>query len=84
VVLYSAGPITVGHLWYYQCVRAVGAGRAAVFTNVMPFLVIGLSWLLLGEAIRWYHVVGALAVIVGVALATHHRSRKGANPVRTA
>ncbi len=73
VILYSAGPITLGHLWYYQCVRAVGAGRAAVFTNVMPFLVIGLSWLLLGEAIRWYHVVGALAVIAGVALATHRR-----------
>ncbi len=70
VVVYSAGPITLGHLWYYQCVRAVGAGRAAVFTNVMPFLVIGLSWLLLGEAIRWYHVVGAVGVIIGVALAT--------------
>jgi drug/metabolite transporter (DMT)-like permease len=70
VVVYSAGPITLGHLWYYQCVRAVGAGRAAVFTNVMPFLVIGLSWLLLGEAIRWYHLVGALGVIAGVALAT--------------
>jgi drug/metabolite transporter (DMT)-like permease len=70
VVVYSAGPITLGHLWYYQCVRAVGAGRAAVFTNVMPFLVIVLSWLLLGEAIRWYHVVGAVGVIIGVALAT--------------
>src|SRR5262249_54159074 len=70
VVLYSAGPITLGHLWYYQCVRAVGAGRAAVFTNLMPFLVIALSWLLLGETIRWYHVVGAVGVIAGVALAT--------------
>ena len=52
MILCSAGPITLGHLWYYQCVRAVGAGRAAVFTNVMLFLVIGLSWLLLREAIR--------------------------------
>ncbi len=70
VIAYSAGPITLGHLWYYQGIRVVGAGRAAVFMNLMPFLVIGLSWALLGEAIRWYHAVGACAVIAGVALAT--------------
>lgn len=70
VIAYSAGPITLGHLWYYQGIRAVGAGRAAVFMNVIPFLVIGLSWLLLGEAIHWYHAVGACAVIAGVVLAT--------------
>ncbi len=70
VIAYSAGPITLGHLWYYQGIRAVGAGRAAVFMNLIPFLVIGLSWLLLGEAIHWYHAVGACAVIAGVVLAT--------------
>jgi drug/metabolite transporter (DMT)-like permease len=70
VIAYSAGPITLGHLWYYQAVRAVGAGRAAVFMNLMPFLVIMLSWALLGESIRWYHAVGACVVIAGVVLAT--------------
>ncbi len=70
VILYSAGPITLGHLWYYQGIRAVGAGRAAVFMNLIPFLVIGLSWLLLGESVRWHHAVGACAVIAGVVLAT--------------
>jgi drug/metabolite transporter (DMT)-like permease len=44
VVLYGAFPVTLGHLWYYQCIRAVGAGRAAVFSNLIPFLVIVLSW----------------------------------------
>ena len=34
------------------------------------FTVIGLSWLILGEPIRWYHFVGATVVIGGVALAT--------------
>jgi drug/metabolite transporter (DMT)-like permease len=38
--------------------------------NLIPFLVIGLSWALLGESIRWYHGVGASVVIAGVALAT--------------
>ena len=72
VVAYSAGPIALGHLWYYQAVRIVGAGRAAVYMNVMPFLVIALSWALLGEVIHWYHAVGACVVIAGVVLATRH------------
>ena len=50
--------------------RTVGPGRAAVFMNLIPFLVLGLSWLMLGEPIRWYHLVGAIGVIAGVALTT--------------
>jgi drug/metabolite transporter (DMT)-like permease len=74
VILYSALLGTPAHIAYYQAVRTVGPGRAAVFTNLMPFLVLALSWLLLGEPIRWYHLVGAAAVIGGVAL-TSHRGR---------
>lgn len=69
-ILYTAIPVTAGHLWYYQVVRTVGAGRTAVFMNLMPFAVFGLSWAVLGEAIYWYHTVGATLVIAGVALVT--------------
>jgi len=70
VVLYSALLATPGHIAFYQAVRTVGPGRAAVFMNLIPFLVLGLSWLMLGEPIRWYHLVGAIGVIAGVALTT--------------
>jgi drug/metabolite transporter (DMT)-like permease len=70
VILYSALLGTPAHIAFYQAVRTVGPGRAAVFTNLMPFLVLGLSWLLLGEPIRWYHVAGACGVIAGVVLTT--------------
>ncbi len=70
VIFYAAGPIALGHIWYYQGIRVVGAGRAAVFMNLVPFVVIALSWLVLGEAVRWYHLVGATVVIGGVLLAT--------------
>ena len=70
VIAYCAGPITLGHLGYYQALRVVGAGRAAVFTNLMPFEVLALSWLITGEPLRWYQVVGATVVIAGVVLAT--------------
>ena len=70
VVLYSALLGTPSHIGFYQAVRTVGPGRASVFMNVVPFLVLGLSWLLLGETIRWYHLLGAAGVIAGVALTT--------------
>jgi len=68
VVLYSALLGTPAHIAFYQAVRTVGPGRAAVFTNLIPFLVLGLSWLMVGEPIRWYHWIGACGVIAGVAL----------------
>jgi drug/metabolite transporter (DMT)-like permease len=73
VILYSAFLGTPAHIGFYQAVRTVGPGRAAVFMNLMPFLVLALSWLLLGQTIRWYHVVGACGVIAGVVLTTTRR-----------
>lgn len=70
VVLYGALPVTVGHLWFYQIVRTIGAGRAVTFLNLMPFAVLTLAWLLVGETIHAYHVIGALLVAAGVYLAT--------------
>jgi drug/metabolite transporter (DMT)-like permease len=34
----------------------------------MPFAVLGLTWLLVGEPVRAYHLVGAVLVIAGVFL----------------
>ena len=70
VVLYGAVPITLGHLWFYQVIRTLGAGRTVTFLNLMPFAVLALSWLLVGETIRAYHVIGAALVVAGVYLAT--------------
>jgi drug/metabolite transporter (DMT)-like permease len=70
VVIYGAVPITLGHLWFYQVIRTLGAGRTVTFLNLMPFAVLVLSWALLGETIHAYHVVGAALVAAGVYLAT--------------
>ena len=70
VILYSALLGTPGHIGFYQAVRTVGPGRAAVFMNLLPFLVLALSWLMLGEVVRWYHLAGAGGVIAGVVLTT--------------
>lgn len=70
VVLYCAGLVTPAHVWYYAVVRAIGPGRAAGFMNLMPFVVIALTWLLVGEAVHVYHLVGAVLAIAGVFLVT--------------
>ena len=70
VVLYGAVLVTLAHVWYYAVVRAIGPGRAAGFMNLMPFAVLDLAWLLVGEAVHAYHVAGAGLVIAGVFLVT--------------
>jgi drug/metabolite transporter (DMT)-like permease len=70
VIVYGALPVTVGHLWYYRVVRAIGPGRAVTFLNLMPFVVIVLSWAIIGEPVHAYHLAAAALVIVGVGLAT--------------
>jgi drug/metabolite transporter (DMT)-like permease len=62
--------VTLAHVWYYAVVRAIGPGRANGFLNLMPFVVIALAWLVVGEAVHAYHVVGAMLVIGGVFLVT--------------
>ena len=68
VVLYGAGPVTLGHLAFYAIVRSVGASRAATFMNLMPFVVIGLAWAIAGETVHAYHLAGAALVAAGVYL----------------
>jgi drug/metabolite transporter (DMT)-like permease len=69
-VAYGATIITLSHLWFYAAIRTIGAGRAATFANLTPFVVLLFAWLIAGEAIYPYHVVAALVVIAGVYLTT--------------
>jgi drug/metabolite transporter (DMT)-like permease len=69
-ILYAALVVTLSHIWFYWGIRVVSAPVAALTVNLIPFEVIGLSWLFLDEPISWAHVVGALVVIGGVVLAT--------------
>jgi drug/metabolite transporter (DMT)-like permease len=44
--------------------------------------VLAISWVLLGEAVTWAHVLGALIVIAGVALATRRSGSVADAPER--
>lgn len=59
----------VGFTWFYEGVRTIGAGRAAVFINLVPVsaAINGLLWL--GEPIEASLLAGAAMVLTGVTLA---------------
>jgi drug/metabolite transporter (DMT)-like permease len=55
-------------LWWNVAIRRVGAGRTAVFTNLVPVFGVLLSWLVLGERLTVIQLMGGLLAVVGVAV----------------
>ena len=65
VFLILAGTL-LAFLWWNVALSRVGAGRTAVFTNLVPVFGILLSWLLLGERLAPIQLVGAFLAVTGV------------------
>jgi drug/metabolite transporter (DMT)-like permease len=77
------GALTVGAIAYFAifasvlayffwnaAVERVGAARAGAFLHLIPLFGAALSWLLLGEALYWYHYLGAALVFTGIFVAS--------------
>ena len=65
---------TVVPVWLVnEAIRAMGSSRAALIGTIGPILTIGLGAILLGEAITWLQIAGALLVMCGVALVSLKR-----------
>lgn len=59
----------LGFVWYYDGVKAIGAGRAGIFINLVPGWAVLLSALLLGEQIVPATLIGGVVIVAGVTLA---------------
>ncbi len=68
----------LGFVWWYEGVKALGAGRAAVFVNLVPVFGVLLAALFLGERLAWAEAFGGGLVIGGVSLGTGLPARRGA------
>jgi drug/metabolite transporter (DMT)-like permease len=53
------------HSWL---VREIGTARSGLLLYLVPVYNALLAWLILGEAVRTYHAIGAALVFVGVYL----------------
>jgi drug/metabolite transporter (DMT)-like permease len=65
-VWWGAGTMGLGSWLWFQGMRRVQPGTAAAFMGVMPVSALVLSYLLLGEAFSWLHLVGMALVLVGL------------------
>jgi drug/metabolite transporter (DMT)-like permease len=60
------------HFWN-QGVASLGANLAGQYTYLIPIFTALLAALLLGEAFRWFHAAGLVAIIGGIRLAAKKR-----------
>jgi drug/metabolite transporter (DMT)-like permease len=58
----------LGFSWYYSGIKKIGAVRAGVFINLVPFFALLLAWLLLAETINLVVLAGGCLVLTGVSL----------------
>lgn len=68
VIYLGAFGTVICFVWYYQGVKAIGASRTVVFTNLVPVFGVLLAMLLLGEPILLSMLLGGALVIGGVTL----------------
>lgn len=58
----------IGFWLYYRAIKAVGAGRAGIFINLVPVFALLLANIFLGESIKLSVLAGGILVLVGVSL----------------
>jgi drug/metabolite transporter (DMT)-like permease len=68
----AALALGVGYAIWYTALQRLGTTRTSIYSNVVPIVGMVVAWLWLGEAIGAVRVVGATAIVLGVALTKIH------------
>ncbi|HEX6959521.1 MAG TPA: DMT family transporter [Ferrovibrio sp.] len=67
-------PSLLSQLFFIRAVELIGAGRAGLFTNLMPLFGASFAVLILGEELAPYHVAALVLVLGGILLAEWRRA----------
>ncbi len=73
---WGAGALALGTIIWYTGVKQVAGSIAAGFMGVMPVSALVLSYVLLGEAFQWIHIIGFAIVFGGVLLIANAHQRE--------
>ena len=76
VIWWGGGTMGLGSLLWYSGLSKVSGSTGAGFMGVMPVSALVLSYILLGEAFHWLHLVGFGAVFAGVILISQVHARE--------
>lgn len=68
IVYSSIFALGVAYTIWYAGVRQIGSARTSVYSNVIPIVAMATAVIFLGEPVRLTNLIGATAVLVGVAL----------------
>jgi drug/metabolite transporter (DMT)-like permease len=67
LILYAAIPTSLlAPLCWMIGIQRLGAARTSLFVNLLPIIVAGLAWAVLGEQLHSYHVIGGALALFGV------------------
>lgn len=72
---WGAATMGLGSVLWFRGMMRVSGTTASGFMAVMPVSALLLSYVLLGEAFRWIHIVGLAAVLAGLAAITYADAR---------
>jgi drug/metabolite transporter (DMT)-like permease len=64
------GASSIGTLAWNHGIKALGAGRTALFLNGMPFASMVSGLIILGERIRWIHLAAFVLITAGIIIGT--------------
>jgi drug/metabolite transporter (DMT)-like permease len=76
------GPLFVTNLLWFNAIHRVGPSRAALYTNLQPFLGAVFALLILSESMTRLQVVGGLLIGAGIVLSSRRESVAIAQPTR--
>lgn len=68
IVYSSIFALGIAYTIWYAGVRQIGSARTSVYSNVIPIVAMATAVIFLGEPLRLTNLLGATAVLVGVAL----------------
>jgi drug/metabolite transporter (DMT)-like permease len=68
LVYSSLFALCIAYTIWYAAVRRIGSARTSVYSNLLPIVAMMTAWLWLREPIGLTKLVGATAVLAGIAL----------------
>ena len=74
--VWGAGTLGLGSILWYSGIRRTSGTVAAGFMGVMPVSALVFSYWMLGEPVRWSHLIGFGIVFLGVVLISYEHRRK--------
>jgi len=67
------GPSFIAYVFWNRAVAEVGSNVAGIFMHLMPVFGTLLAWIILGERLQAFHIVGIALILGGITLTTRGR-----------